>query len=133
MKSQKLSFFANSRGKKFAFTIWGMLEKLARTHLKLGPKIRAKARTRSSLGFQYSYSLGAWDFDARPIPMSNQGSHCKSEHFKNPLLSITPSIYMFNALLKKCRLSLAWFEKNLTQLEEFFLQIIFSWLKANFF
>ena len=45
-----------------------MLEKLARTRSKLGPKIRAEARTRSSSGFQYSYSLGARDFDARPIP-----------------------------------------------------------------
>ena len=40
-----------------------MLEKLARTHSKLGPKIRAEARTCSSLVFEYSYSLGA-----RPIP-----------------------------------------------------------------
>ena len=78
-----------------------MLEKLARTCSKLGPKIRAEARTRSSSGFQYLYSLGARDFDARPIPMSNQGSHGKNEHFKNPLLSITPSIYIFNALLNK--------------------------------
>ena len=45
-----------------------MLEKLARTRSKLGPKIRAEAHTRSSSGFQYSYSLGARDFDARPIP-----------------------------------------------------------------
>ena len=29
---------------------------------------KTKARTRSSSGFQYSYSLGARDFDARPIP-----------------------------------------------------------------
>ena len=46
-----------------------MLEKLARTRSKLGPKIRAEARTRSSSGFQYSYSLGAQDFDAQPIPI----------------------------------------------------------------
>ena len=45
--------------------------KLAQTRSKLGPKIRAEVRTRSSLGFQYSYSLGAQDFDARPIPMLN--------------------------------------------------------------
>ena len=38
---------------KFAFTIWGMLKKLA--------------RTRTSSGFQYSYSPGAQDFDAWPI------------------------------------------------------------------
>ena len=32
--------------------------KLARTRSKLRPKIRAEARTHSSLGFQYSYPLG---------------------------------------------------------------------------
>lgn len=45
-----------------------MLEKLTHTRSKLGPKIRAEARTHSSLGFQYLYSLGARVFDARPIP-----------------------------------------------------------------
>ena len=35
-----------------------MLEKLARTRSRLRPKLRAEARTRSSLGFEYSYSLG---------------------------------------------------------------------------
>ena len=64
----KISFFSNSRWKKFTFTIWGMLEKLACTRSKLGPKLRAEAHTRSSSGFQYSYSLSARDFDARPIP-----------------------------------------------------------------
>ena len=43
--------------------------KLAQTCSKLGPKIRAEVRTRSSLGFQYSYSLSARDLDARPIPI----------------------------------------------------------------
>ena len=55
-----------------------MLEKLARTCSKLGPKIRAKARTRSSSGFQYSYSLGAQDFDARPIPTADDQTHITS-------------------------------------------------------
>ena len=71
MKSQKSTFLQIRGEKKFAFTIWGMLEKLARTRSKLGHKIRAEARTRSSSGFQYSYSLGARDFDARPIPSHN--------------------------------------------------------------
>ena len=57
-----------------------MLEKLARTRSKLGPKIRAEARTRSSSGFQYSYSLGARDFDARPIPTEYND---KSRFFQN--------------------------------------------------
>ena len=68
MKLQKYIFFQIWGRKKFAFTIWKMLEKLTRTRSKLGPKIRAEARTRSNSGFQYSYSLGARDFDARPIP-----------------------------------------------------------------
>ena len=121
MKSQKSTLLANLRGEIICIHyIWGMLEKLTHTCSKLEPKIRAEACTRSSSGFQYSYSLSAQDFDAWPIPMSNQSSHSKNEHFKNPLLSITPSIYMFNALWKKCRLSLAWFEKNLTQPKEIF-------------
>ena len=45
-----------------------MLEKLARARSKLGPKLRAHARARLYLGFQCSYSLGARDFGARPIP-----------------------------------------------------------------
>ena len=45
-----------------------MLEMLARARSRLGPKLRAHARARSYLGFQCSYSLGAQDFGARPIP-----------------------------------------------------------------
>ena len=41
---------------------------LARARSRLGPKLRAHARARSYLGFQCSYSLGARDFGARPIP-----------------------------------------------------------------
>ena len=44
-------FFCKIVWEKFAFTSWEILEKLARTCSKLGPKIRAEARTRSSSGF----------------------------------------------------------------------------------
>ena len=45
-----------------------MLEKLAHARSKLGPKLRVLTRAHSCLGSQYSYSLGARDFGARPIP-----------------------------------------------------------------
>ena len=45
-----------------------MLEKLAHARSKLGPKLRALTLAHSCLGSQYSYSLGARDFGARPIP-----------------------------------------------------------------
>jgi len=52
-----------------------MLEKLARSRSRLGPKLRAHARARLCLGFQCLYSLGARDFGARPIP-SKETKHC---------------------------------------------------------
>ena len=45
-----------------------MLEMLAQARLRLGPILRAHARAHSYSGFQCLYSLGAWDFGARPIP-----------------------------------------------------------------
>ena len=51
-----------------------LYEGCSKARLKLGPKIRAEAHTCLSLVFQYSYSLGALDFDARPIPISNYQS-----------------------------------------------------------
>ena len=45
-----------------------MLEMLARARSRLRPKLRAHAHARSYSGFQCSYSLGAQDFGARPIP-----------------------------------------------------------------
>ena len=53
--------------------------KLARTRSILGPKIRAYARARSCSGFQYSYSLGARDFDARPIPIVSDSNMTNKE------------------------------------------------------
>ena len=68
MKAKKSIFFFQILGEKICIPLMTDAQKLARTCSMLGPKIQAHARARSCLGFQCSYSLGAWYFDARPIP-----------------------------------------------------------------